>query len=177
MKTNFRKPFLNLKISVVDIKLMKTEGTLRLRKYKGLLNLKWSVADIKLMKTEGKLRLRKYKGLLNLKISVVDVKVMKTTRKLRSRKYKGLLNLKINVVDVKLMKTKGKLRFPSLRGPEASQRGPGDFQERTPDDPNRFLGVPLGCLLGPGLPRGAGGLKETTQATQKRPPAAEARRF
>ena len=62
-------------------------------------------------------------------------------------------------------------------GPEASQRGPGDFQETTPDDPNRFLGVPLGCLWGPGLPRGAGGLKEATRATQKGPPAAEARSF
>ena len=115
---------------------------------------------------------------------MVDVKVMKTKGKLRLRKYKGLLNLKISVVDVKLMKTEGNLRFLSLerlwgafRGPEASQRGPGDFQERTPDDPNRFLGVPLGFLMGPGLPRGAGGLKETTQATQKGPPAAEARRF
>ena len=62
-------------------------------------------------------------------------------------------------------------------GREASQRGPGDFQETTPDDPNRFLGVPLGCLWGPGLPRGAGGLKEATRATQKGPPAAEARSF
>ena len=55
--------------------------------------------------------------------------------------------------------------------------GPGDFQETTPDDPNRLLGVPLGCLWGPGLPRGAGGLKETTQATQNGPPAAEALRL
>ncbi len=62
-------------------------------------------------------------------------------------------------------------------GREASQRGPESLQETTPDDPNRVLGVPLGCLWGPGLPRGAGGLKETTQATQKGPPAAEARRF
>ena len=54
---------------------------------------------------------------------------------------------------------------------------PGDFQETTPDDPNHLLGVPQGCLWGPGLPRGAGSLKETTQATQKRPPAAEASRF
>ena len=94
---------------------------------------------------------------------MVDVKVMKTEGKLRLRIYKGLLNLKITVVDVNLMKTDGKLRFPSLerlwgaiRGPEASQRGPGDFQERTPDDPNRFLGVPLGCLLGPGSEGGRG---------------------
>ena len=49
-----------------------------------------------------------------------------------------------------------------------------DFQETTRDDPNRLLGVPL---WGSGLPRGAGSFKETTQATQKRPPAAEARRF
>ena len=84
---------------------------------------------------------------------------MKTEGKLRLRKYKGPLNLKISVVDVKLMKTEGKLRFPSLerlwdafRGPEASQRPPGDFHERTPDDPNRFLGVP-----GAGPPEGGRG--------------------
>ena len=45
--------------------------------------------------------------------------------------------------------------------------GPRDLQETTPDDPNSFLGVPLGCLWGPGLPRGAGGLKEATRGTQK----------
>ena len=39
------------------------------------------------------------------------------------------------------------------------------------------LGATLGCLWGPGLPRGAGSLKETTQATQNWPPAAEARRL
>ena len=49
---------------------------------------------------------------------------------------------------------------------------PKGFLGKTPDVPNRFLGVPLGCFLGPGLPRGAGGLKETTRATQKGPPAA-----
>ena len=59
-------------------------------------------------------------------------------------------------------------------GREASQRGPGDFQETTPVDPNRVLGVPLGCLWGPGLPREAGGFKETAQASQNGPPAAEA---
>ncbi len=62
-------------------------------------------------------------------------------------------------------------------GREASQKGPGNFQETTPDDPNRVLGVPLGCLWGPGLPKGAGGLKGTTQATQNGSPAAEAHRF
>ena len=65
----------------------------------------------------------------------------------------------------------GARRLPK-GGPES-----GDFQETTPDDPNSFLGVPLGCLWGPGLPRGAGGLKETTRATQKGPPAADARSF
>ena len=65
----------------------------------------------------------------------------------------------------------------ALGGREASQMEPGDFQETRPDDPKRLLGVSLGCLWGPGLPRGAGGLKETTQATQKGSPAAEARRF
>ena len=59
--------------------------------------------------------------------------------------------LQINVVDVKVIKTEGKLRL-----------------RRT---------TIKGILGGPGLPRGAGGLKETTQATQKGPPAAEARRF
>ncbi len=49
-----------------------------------------------------------------------------------------------------------------------------DFQQTTPDDPNRVLGVPSGCLLGPGFPRGAGSLNEATQATQNGPPAAEA---
>ncbi len=53
--------------------------------------------------------------------------------------------------------------------------GPGDFRETTPDDANRLLGVPLGCLWGPGLPRRAGGFKETTQGSQNGPPAAEAR--
>ena len=43
--------------------------------------------------------------------------------------------------------------------------------------PGDFLGVPLGCLRGPGLPRGAGGLKETTQATQNGLSAAEAHSF
>jgi len=63
----------------------------------------------------------------------------------------------------------GARRLPK-GGPEISKRQP-------PDDPNRFLGVPLGCLRGPGLPRGAGGRKETTRATQTGPPAAEERSF
>ena len=44
-------------------------------------------------------------------------------------------------------------------------------------NPEMILGMPLGCHWGPGLPRGAGGLKEATRATQKGPPAAEARSF
>jgi hypothetical protein len=43
-------------------------------------------------------------------------------------------------------------------GPEASQRGPGGYQETTPDDPNRVLGVPFGGLReasgGPGKAHG-----------------------
>ena len=61
----------------------------------------------------------------------------------------------------------GRLRKGS---PETSQRQPQTFQTAS-----------LECLWGafgrPGLPRGAGGLKETTQATQNRPPVAKARRF
>ncbi len=55
------KGLLDLEISVVDIKLMKTEGKLPLRKSKELLDLEISVVHVKLMKTEGKLRLRKSK--------------------------------------------------------------------------------------------------------------------
>ncbi len=46
------------------------------------------------------------------------------------------------------------------------------------DDPNRVLGVILGCICGPGgLPRGDGSLQETTQTTQNGPPAADGHVF
>ncbi len=65
-------------------------------------------------------------------------------------------------------------------GREALQMGPGDLQEKTPDDPNtRPKPSPWsasGMHFGAG-PREAGGLKETAQATSKGSPAAEARRF
>ena len=59
---------------------------------------------------------------------------------------------------------------PPKGSPETSQRQPQTFQTAS-----------LECLWGafgrPGLPRGAGGLKETTQAAKNGPPAAKARRF
>ncbi len=49
--------------------------------------------------------------------------------------------------------------------------------EVTGPGPETTQTASLECLWRSGLPKRTGSLKETTQATQKRPPAAEARRF
>ena len=62
-----------------------------------------------------------------------------------------------------------------------ARRLPKGSPENSKRQPQTTQTVSLECLWaafwGPGLPRGAGGLKETTRATQKGPPPAEARRF
>ena len=82
------------------------------------------------------------------------------------------------------MKTDGKLRFPSWSdfrmffGARRLPKGPPETSTREPQSTQT---VSLECLWAAFWGRtsrgGPGGLKETTQATQKGPPAAEARRF